>query len=262
MNEQDLFLAIGQAEDRFLAEADQPKPYRLRKPALIAAVLAILLLTACAAPAVLRSFDKLTGGEPAENGGVIRITTYTSGSKAPSSTEFYPIDVEVEVAVDPDAPNAIEEYWLPLSLLEYCQVESYTMEPEELTLQLSMKVPRYGRAYNILYQQLILPAEGTVTIPGILENGISWTQTVQAYGEVTALEFSGTGKLENEDGSYLLYDGNKVARAFFRVIFWSDGFYLYCLKIPQCYPIAGITGIEEIVTSLTQVEDVTQYLPS
>ena len=59
MNEQTLFTAIGTVDDAYLLELDQPKVRRLpRHFGLIAAMLA-LLLTACAAPAILQHFDAL-----------------------------------------------------------------------------------------------------------------------------------------------------------------------------------------------------------
>lgn len=260
MNEHDLFAAVGGTEDRFLAELEESRLRRLpRHFGLIAAMLA-LLLTACAAPVVIRSFDKVTGGDRAETGSGFQITEYSSGSRKSVKSYFVPSGVELEVTVDPEAPQEIEEHFLPLKFLEYCQVESYTDTENEFSLSLSMKVPRYGRAYGIFYRQYVLPEDGHVHLQDILDSK-GWERSFQTYGDVNALEFEGHGSYEDSDGGRLLYDGNHVARIYTKQIFWSDGFYLYCLKIPVTYPLTT-DKVEEIVTSLTAVEDITEYLPA
>lgn len=260
MNEYDIFAAIGGVEDTFLAELEESRIRRLpRHSGLIAAMLA-LLLTACAAPVVIRSFDKVTGGSRAETGSGFQIVEYSSGSRKPTKSYFVPSGVELEVTVAPEAPQKIEEHFLPLKILEYCEVESYTDAQTEFSLSLSMKVPRFGRAYGIFYRQYVLPADGHVQLQDILDSR-EWERSFQTYGDINALEFEGNGRYEDSDGSTLLYDGNHVARIYTKQIFWSDGFYLYCLKIPVTYPLT-IEKVEEIVTSLTVVEDIAEYLPA
>lgn len=261
MNEHDLFTAIAGAEDDFLLELEQPQVRRLPKHfALIAAMLA-LILTACAAPVVIRSFDKVQDGAPADNGEGYRFHVYTTQKGVTTeSTVFIPSDVDLEVSVDPDAPAVIETHYLPLKLLDYCDIESYTDTEKEFSLGLSMKVPRYGRAYGLFYRQYALPEDGNIILPDIF--GVDTHEkekSFQTYGEVTVLEFSGNSHYEDADGSTLLYDGNKVANGYIKHIFWSDGFYLYCLKIPIAYPL-NITKVEDIVTSLSAVEDIGEYV--
>lgn len=259
MTEHDLFAAIGQAEDPFLLEIEQVPTRRLpRCFGLIAAMLA-LVLTACAAPAVIRSFDKLLGGQRAQDGDGYHVIKYTSNREILDSY-FVPTGVDLEVEVAPDAPAEIESYFLPVKLLEYCQVESCTDTEEEFSLSLSMQVPRYGRAYGISYRQCVLPKDGNVHIEWVLD-ALDWEQSFQVYGDMTVLEFSGSGRYEDADGSTLLYEGNHVAKIYTKQLFWSDGNYLYCLKLPITYNLP-ITAVEEIVTSLTAVEDITEYLPA
>ena len=81
MKEYDLFAAVGGVDDRFLEELEQTPARRLpRHFGLIAALIA-LLLTACAAPAVIQSFDKVRSGKRAEEGGGYQIRRYSAGSK-------------------------------------------------------------------------------------------------------------------------------------------------------------------------------------
>lgn len=262
MNEQDLFQAIGSAEDVFLAEIEDTKFRHLPPRAtLIAAVLIIILLTACAAPMVLRSFDKIVGGQPAENGNGVHLYILRSGSSKPESVEFCPTDVEIEVTADPNAPKTIEEYRIPLALLDYCNVESYTAEESVFTIQLSMNVP-HGRTYGIFYRQYAIPPERVITVPDALRNGYFWEQALTTYADVSVLEFSSTsGDLEDRNGASIPSGGTKAPRLYIRNLFWSDGFYLYCLRIPQCYPITEVSDIENIITSLTTVDDLSAYLP-
>ena len=253
MNEHDLFRAIGHADDAFLQEIDQPKNRRLpRHFGLIVAVLA-LVLTACAAPVVVRSFDKVKGGEivASDQDIVIRTNTVYSVSKT----------VSLEVAVDPDAPDTIAEYWLPLKLLEYCNVEGYTQTDTALTVSFSMDTTRNRRVYDILYHQQVLPSDGSFEVEGVLKAGI-WQQCENTYGDISVTEFYGRAAASAVDMvSGQLCVGKDTFNAAVRHIFWSDGMYLYCLRLVMSPPVYQ-SKVEQIVTSLAPVEDITQYLPA
>ena len=58
MDELDIFAAIGGVDEKLLTEAPRRLP---RRWGLIAAVLALAVLTACAAPVVIRSFTAVSG---------------------------------------------------------------------------------------------------------------------------------------------------------------------------------------------------------
>lgn len=274
MKEHDLFTTIGGAEDAFLAELEQPQVRRLPKHfALIAAMLA-LVLTACAAPVVIRTFDKIQTGSIAENGRGhnYQVSIFTPGEGWSEQTAlFVPSDVELEVSVDPDAPDKIESHYIPLKLLDYCQVESHTDTDSEFSLELSMDFPGVdAQVGGIFYRQYALPEDGHIVIPDVFgrELGLGLyafyeselQQSLQTYGETTVLEFSGDFNYKDADGQPITYADNRIRRFHTKFLFWSDGFYLYCLKIPMAYPLT-ITKVEEIVTSLTAVDDITEYLP-
>lgn len=271
MNEHDLFEAIGGADDAYLQEIDQTNSRRLpRHFGLIAAVLA-LVLTACAAPVVARSFDKVKRGEIVTSP---KDYAYISekdrdGNVTKTATMYHSGSVVLDVAIDEDAPDTVEEYWLPLKLLDYCRAESYTADDTAFSAEFSMDTIKNKRAYGISYRQCVLPKDGHIELDGILgtADGISgagmWEQCEKAYGDVTTLEFTGRQPLHYIDihpDSAAVYDSQAIPTPTVRQIFWSDGRYLYCLRLVMLFPTTA-DRVEEIVTSLTQVDDIGQYLP-
>lgn len=259
MKEQDLFQAIGGVDDAFLAELETPHIRRLPKRfGLIAAMLAFVL-TACAAPAIIQHFDAL------KNGGIV-VTEHTitwadlwenpEAHFAPNSRTItlLPNTVTLEVAVSEDAPETIQQHHLPLALFDYCAVENWSSDDTLLSLEFSMDIPRYGSIRGILYQQHVLPDSGQVALDSFVGPGM-WEEALETYGEISALDIFG-------HTTYVIQDGNsRTGHIYTKHIFWSDGHYLYCLKIPITYKLS-VTKVEEIVTSLTPVEDITQYLPT
>lgn len=260
MNEYDLFDAIGGAEDGFLEELEQCKILRLPKHfGLIAAMLA-LLLTACAAPVVIRSFDKLQEGSRAETGSGYYYKEYSPGAGAAGEWQFQPTGLEVTVEVDPGAPRVIEEYGLPLEFLEYFQVEICTATDTEFLLGLSIEAQEHGRIYGASYKQYALPEDGKIQIEDVFSAPDVWEQSFRNYGDVEVMEVFGKGAYRNseEENDPNFIGGGSVFMDT-RQIFWSDGFYLYALKIPLTYSLRNI-DIGEIITGLTAVEDIEEYL--
>ena len=272
MDERSLFAAIGGVDEIYLQELEHPKIHRLpRHFGLIAAVLA-LLLTACAAPAVMRTFDKLQTGKVADNGQGYRGSYFQFIPGEGWSEEmayFIPSDVELEISVDPEAPGRIETRYLPTELLAHCRVEACTDTDTEFSLSLSMEAPGNARAYGIYYRQYALPEDGRMVIPDVfgselrrmalLEEQTELQPSFRTYGDISALEYSGEFEYENADGDTICYN-NRVAKFHTKYLFWSDGFYLYCMKLPVIYPLR-ITEVERIVTGLTAAEDISAYLP-
>lgn len=268
--EEALFAAIGGVEDCFLEEMEQHSVRHLPRRFLLVCAILVLLLTACTAPAVLRAFDRLENGSISGNGRGYSIHFYsrTSGSRVWKEEEaFVPSDVELEVSVDPDAPEKIEACYLPLKLLDYCQIESYISTDEEFSLTLSMKVPGNHRAQGIFYRQYPLPKDGHMVIPDIFGPELGFDlageeleQKLQTYGDITVLEFSGKLLYKDENGKNITR-GNTIAYYYTKYLFWSDGFYLYGMKVPLAYPL-NVEKLEEVLTSLTAVNDIREYLPS
>lgn len=256
MTEHELFHAIGAADEKYLLELEQPRVRRLpRQAGLIAAVFA-LVLTACAAPELIRSFDKLENGDIMESYSVQLYNDHGDVRK----TLTFSKTVSLEVQVDPNAPDTIEEYAIPLTILEYCTIEDYTISDSIFSLELSTNIPKYGTVYGGVYQQRVLPSDGKIEVDDFLESGI-WNPVNKTYGDISVLELNGDTSYRMSDGTPLYSEKGTVVQGFTRHIFWSDGFYLYCLKLLQTDRIT-YDKVESIVTSLTQVEDISEYLPT
>lgn len=264
MDECSLFAAIGGVDETYLQELEHPQTRRLsRHFGLIAAVLA-LLLTACAAPVILRHFDALKDGGIQSTQQDVKWNDLFENpeqhiSPYKSDTFTFSDTVILRVNRAEDAPQTITQHYLPESLLDYTTLESINSTDAVLSLELSAKVPKYGRVYGLLYQQRIIPEGGRVEVPGILEPGF-WEETFTTYGDISAMEITGDTTYEDENGNIILEEGGRLPRIFTKHVFWSDGHYLFCLKIPITYGIP-ITALEEIVTSLTPVDDISEYLP-
>lgn len=257
MNEETLFEAIGDVENRFLEEFEEVPVRHLPKHfGLIAAMIA-LLLTACAAPIVIRSFDKVIRGNRSETGFGYFVRTYENGVL--TETHFLPSGLDLEVKVSPDAPEKIMEHYLPLAFLEHSQIESYSDTDQEFSLSLSMKIPRYGRVYGITYFQRILPKDGLVYLEDVMDHD-EWRQTMRTFGETKVMEISGHDAYTDADGNTICYNGNWIARITTKQLYWSDGHYLFGLHYPVTYPLSD-ADTEPIINSLTAVDDLSQYLP-
>lgn len=267
MDEHDLFAAIDAVDDAYLLEIEQSKIRRLPKHfGLIAAMLA-LLLTACAAPMVIRSFDKVQRGGivESEHDRIREVVRLGDGTVLETTPVYYSGTVELEVEVDPEAPDNIEEHRLPVKMTEIYTVEEYTDSETEFTISFSGNGVKGRRYYDILYRQCVLPKDGHTEVRGILSVG-SFTQAEKAYGDASVLEFYGHDTFNKPKGTnkhgikYYDADTYELSGCKARYIFWSDGMYLYCLKIPICPPINGDSDIEEIIGSLTTVENLSEYL--
>lgn len=267
MKEYDLFAAIGGVDDRFLEELEQTPARRLpRHFGLIAALIA-LLLTACAAPAVIRNFAAVQGGTIVESERDLDLEAMFReryGDKVEyvgPSKSYRSRTVSLEVDVSADAPETIEEYWLPAKLLECCNVESWSVSDTALSVELSMDTNKNRRVYSICYQQCVLPKEGEAQMEGILGLG-SWEKQEMTYGDVSAVVFYGRDVVDGidlETGKRIM--GNATINADVRHIFWSDGLYLYGMRLVRMPPLGRIPE-EDILGSMTAVEDLTEYLPA
>lgn len=259
MTNHDLYRAIGEVDDVYLLECETRPVRRVsRRFGLIAAVVA-LMLTACAAPAIIQTFDKIQSGDRSENGYDYVIYEYGNGSKTPSAIYYLSSDVQIEVSVSEDAPDKIETQYLPLRLFDYCQLEEYEQTDDSLILSLSTGIPQFGNVPCVQYRQYTLPEDGFVTVPNIL-NSMEWEKSTQIYGDVTALEYHCLSTyIENADGERMYFEGTPTPTITMKAIFWSDGDYLYCLKFPITYKLTN-SVVEGIVTSLTAVEDISEYL--
>lgn len=259
MNNHELFSIIGSVEDAYLLELEQPQRRCLPRHFGLIAALITLLLTACAAPVITRSFDKVESAERSGTGNGCEVYVMVNGSRQWKYDGFRSSDAEVQVTAEPDAPKNLDTQYFPVQLLEYCTPEQCNITDTSLFMELSMKVPRYGKIYGIQYQQHVIPEDGNVIVPYILEDTVFMEQESRVYADVEALVFCGDITYENIPRGEPMTIDTVFGMIYSQIIFWSDGYYLYCLRIPLTYNLP-VTEVEGIVTSLTAVEDITQYL--
>lgn len=258
MNEQTLFNAIGGVEDSYLLELEQHKVRSLPKHfGLIAAMLA-LFLTACAAPAILQHFDALQSGGIVQNEYTVTWDELWKNPEAHFVEGNYiilqPNTVALNVTVAENAPESLEQPCLPLALLDHVSILNGTLTETSLSLEFSGKIPQYGQIRGIFYQQHVLPKDGRIEVENFVDAGLM-SENMKTYGDISALEIEGRT-------CYPLLDNPREQPAVYtKHIFWSDGYYLYALKLPISFYLP-VTVVEDIVTSMTPVEDITEYLPA
>lgn len=258
MNEQTLFNAIGGVEDSYLLELEQHKVRSLPKHfGLIAAMLA-LFLTACAAPAILQHFDALQSGGIVQNEYTVTWDDLWEDPDAHFVKGNYiilqPNTVALNVTVSENAPESLEQPCLPFALLDHVSILNGTLTETSLSLEFSGKIPQYGQIRGIFYQQHVLPKDGRIEVENFVDAGLM-SENMKTYGDISALEIEGRT-------CYPLLDNPREQPAIYtKHIFWSDGYYLYALKLPISFYLP-VTVVEDIVTSMTPVEDITEYLPA
>ena len=256
MNGETLFEAIGAVEEVFLQELEQRETKGLPKRIVVLAAALALALTACAAPVILQNFKALKNGHIAlseEDLVFEEVWTDRDGHlmKFDSDRYYMSGSVCIEVSVWEDAPEKLENYRIPEALLDYCTAEHLEKDDTSLSLELSMNIPRYGKIHGIRYRQQVLAQDGTMEIEGILPSGL-WEQERKIYGDWTVLEYTGSYDYETEEETVQASSEHRDITT--KCMFWSDGQYLYCMRIPVAYPLV-ITEVEKIVGSMTEIED-------
>lgn len=262
MNAQTLFTAIGTVDDIYLLDLEHSNVRRLPKRFGLIAAMLVLLLTACASPAIVQHFDVL------RSGGILNNEYTVTWDKLWKNPDDYfingnylilhPNTVVLDVTPAADAPETLAQPCIPLALLDYAAIETGELTETALSLELSATVPQYGHIRGILYRQQVIPKDSAAEITNFVDPGLM-KENMTVYGSVSALEIDGRI-------SYPYIDTTPEKPVFTghirtKHIFWSDGHYLYALKIPITYNLP-VTAVEGIVTSLAPVEDISEYLPN
>ena len=278
MKEYQLFEAIGGVEDRFLQELEESSVRHLpRRFGLVAALIA-LMLTACAAPVVVRNLSALKEASIVRTEEDIDLEQLHKEQHGGSveflgpSVLYMSEKVAMEVETAEELPQTMETYYLPVKLLEACRVENWSVDDTVLRVELSMETTSLRdlrpnvyvyrqpmQVYGLVYQQQLLPEDGRVESEGVLGIGM-WDQRETAYGEISAVEFDGKWTVDAQDlETGELIRGRINSRI--RHIFWSDGVYLYGLRLVSVPPLNTELKMQDILGSMTAVEDLSQYLP-
>lgn len=254
MDELELFEAIGYADEDLLMD----RPVRrtpLRKIGLIAAILTLVILTACAAPVVLRTFQAVSGGEAElTKAGGRRLTflvdnetgerTMVSQSEEPAQYR-----ITLEITGEGVRPDVLKELytpgWIPedyVNLYEESEADSHILR----------YVTDTGfPAKYVEFRQSLLPEGNPVTFTdsftgfrGLHVNRLDGEYVV--YGETTVLELR--EELDAQEATIFSDSIMQISR----YLYWSDGAYLFRLEIPWDM---DMQTVEQIIASVQIVNE-------
>lgn len=238
MDELDIFAAIGGVDEDLLLE----RPRRilpLRKVGLIAAVLTLVVLTACAAPVVVRTFKAVCGGEAslvreAHMEGWRVIDNETGDILAVGSREWHPAEYEITLEITEDAERAdsLEELYAPAWMPED-YVNCFDQSEENCRILRYSTGDRNGIFGSyVIFRQSLLPEGNPVVFTDTLSEFRevfvnAMEASYETYGEATVLELC--PRLKDMGDFPLTEELLLEAR---RYLYWSDGAYLFRLTIP------------------------------
>lgn len=256
MDELDIFAAIGGVDEDLLG--DKPRRLLPKRWGLIAAVLALAVLTACAAPVVLRSFTVVSSGEAELTRGAYRTGSVVIDRETGDivgfngSGERYPAEYEIRLEIEEAGrrPETLEERyaltWVPENYGKYFD----NSEEETVVWRFCSEDSPDQRLRYVEFRQSLLP-EGN---PVIFTDSFSAfrdmfvnrmdSRTV-TYGEATVLElYPCITEEEMEIAETIFFQTS-------RYLYWSDGAYLFRLEIPCEMDTQDVARIIESI----QVQD-------
>lgn len=256
MDELDLFEAIGQVDEELLIDKTR-RITPLRKMGLIAAVLTLAILTACAAPVVLRTFQAVSGGEVelTKEGGrrLAFLIDNETGERTMVSQSVEPAQyrITLDIAGEGVRPDALEELYAPVWIPED-YVNSY--EESETDSHILRYVTDSWAGFPARYvefRQSLLPEGNPVTFTdsftgfrGLHVNRMDGEYVV--YGEAAVLELR--EEMDAEEAACFCDSFMQISR----YLYWSDGAYLFRLEIP--WDMDSRT-VEQIITSVQIVKE-------
>ncbi len=220
---------------------ENKKPARLTRKILIAAaVIALLVTTALAAPAVL---DAINGGHTELfRSGVGKPDDLPGGDKT-----YDGYNVHLDVTLNPDAPDDILVHYLPEVPEKYRQYAGFKTEIERLYVWSASAEPRgFDSEDGIVFYQW----------PGGFwndraEKGIDW-----AYW-ITVPEGEKPQERKVELGGVNGYLVESSYGYGSRIFWWSNGDYMFMLEVPDEYTDAQLAALVE---SVHEVEDIGPYI--
>ena len=242
MTEHELFLAIGEVDNAYLAREQQPGKNRskriLWRVGLVAAVISMLAVTVFAAPEILGALSDgkirlMESGQP-----------YISIYSTAGITSNNGYQVLLELDVDADAPETLEDPCLPVSLLENnlpsrCNWEKYGV------ICWFRYYHQDGSFTSVRFEQYTIPetVDGLYpaicrSIPGSVVKSRTFECADRTVYEVTFTNFLGSNTS--------------------RQLYWSDGRYIYYLLL-EPHDI-GEADYTRIIESIQRVEDMTPYV--
>lgn len=248
MNAEDLFRAIGQADPADLEHSEMQKQKHrkvLPRVGLIAAVLAVLCMTAMAIPSV----RNLLFGINVKQNRVAAISVFDGVEMVAGGSA----EVWLDVTISQDAPGMVETAYVPLFAAENWQpIVEYWPEGVILTMGPDLNIGwEDGEGNYALFHQLAHPGYTGDDTADYIELGYN-----AAY-EITTLKL-GADEVQciNVHPSSIDGEGVSAKDDGRRKIFWSDGSYLFSMEVNFDMTDAMLQTLYE---SVAPVEDVDQY---
>lgn len=239
MTEHELYHAIGNVDEAFLLECEDRPIRRIPKRfGLIAAVVA-LMLTACA-PAAIQAFTAL------KEGSVSRTESYRFYELEPA---VYEIRADIDIAQD--APTTIETVYFPTAMKNYGS--EITCDKKEWAVSFYLTDWQDDPKTYINFHQTVYSADDrtgeTLVLGEFHASSDAEPQvTEKTFGDITVLD------IIHESPAWKR--GSGAYYSIHRNIFWSDGYYLFFMNLP---PSWNDEQVEEMVTSLTAMEDLSEF---
>lgn len=267
MTEHDLFSAIGYADEAFLTEDARPTARRLpRHLGLIAAMLTIVILTACAAPVIWEAIS-IEGARVVYTGEVDSFVRHYDSSASTSYFET-PImqacyQIEMDIALSEALPDTIETAYLPTCVPETWELSEQVVYPYLTDAGLQQKLISNWTLWlsdtdmsSIILEQVPLsfydpedPAVDWFYVPTTaqLENQILPINGMDVL-EVSYPDCVRTIYLEwSQKYETIPWPGE-------RICYWSDGIYLFKLRVPYDMELSTV---ESVISSIA-VADLSQ----
>lgn len=228
MNEHNLFQIIGQTDDAHLLECDGPgekhRVHPIRKTLLIAAMVAMLAISAVATPAIYSAMTNGTIQPSYEQYPYVSIY----GPGAEGMTDGYEVLLNIEVSET--APKKLETPHIPAALLNEtvsrCEWAEYGFV-------------FWCRKGQFRFEQYAIPEDGNGTYRAIVRSiqDAKVRSTMTTYAGISVMEVIFDG----------FWDDN-------RQLYWSDGDYIYYLMLPMD------ADANALLATMTVMENVSDYL--
>ena len=250
MTNLDLISAIGAAECQDLERSEQVRSGRRQTIAtrilIAAAVIAMLSTTVFAVPAIRNALF----GVKAKN---TLISGIFVAEGKPADVRHSVVDVSLDVCMDPDAPEKLEAFYVPMLPAEQWEpipLSVTTEEPDIFQIDdlLQWKDPEGN---YVLFRQVACPdCDADYPFDSVITGfDAAYTVSEQALGGYTVQRIVVEPSQADVDGVHAEDPG-------LQKLYWSDGFYLFSMEVNYAMPDETLAAI---LSSIQPVENVYDY---
>ena len=250
MTNLDLIAAIGAAAEQDLDHSERLVTRRRRvstRVLLAAALIALLSLTAYAAPAI---YNALFGVETTQTF-VSRI--YVEEGK-PADVSESAIDIYLKVRMLPEAPSEIETFYVPMLPAEqWDPIPLRISEGQVASFDLGVLLQwQNADGEYVIFEQTAWPADPDGQFSDTLLTGFdaSYSVSQTELGGCTVQRIVVEPSEKEENGVCAADPGKQK-------LYWSDGLYIFSMEVNYSMPDARQT---EILESIRPVGDPADYL--